>query len=174
MAGEKDNAAIRDAIAKSPERTARRLEGVGFDRDAYDFSGYSDADIVRSLQGGTYGDEDYARLTGMSTEPDSKPEPESEPTPEPVAGPVTVDAPITVGGDVMPGTPKRPMPNPGKGSGGKGGGINQYVDQSRTLGSSFIGNVTGSGNSIDLSNTDNSYNSVTGNDYRPDFMKFLR
>ena len=174
MAGEDRNAEIRAAIAASPERTAKRLEGVGFDRDAFDFSGYSDADIVKSLQGGTYGKDDYARLTGMSGKPEPKPEPVEEPTPEPVAAPVTVDAPITVGGDVMPVEPKRPMPKPGKGGGGNGSGINQYVDQSRTLGSSFIGNVTGSGNTIDLSNTDNSYNSVTGNDYRPDFMKFLR
>jgi len=38
----------------------------------------------------------------------------------------------------------------------------QEVDNSRTLGSTFTGNVTGDGNNIDLSNTDNSFNVTQG------------
>ena len=54
----------RERIGNDPESLAERLSIV--DRDAYDFSGYSDKDINMALQGGTFGDEDYARLTGQS------------------------------------------------------------------------------------------------------------
>lgn len=52
----------REEIAASPELTEERLSGL--DREKYDFSDYSDSDIVKAFQGGTFGDEDYARLTG--------------------------------------------------------------------------------------------------------------
>ena len=55
--------AARERIAASPERTAERLSGL--DRDAYDFSDYDDKDIVMAMQGKVFGDEDYARLTGV-------------------------------------------------------------------------------------------------------------
>ena len=57
-----ERAAHRDKIAASPKRTEKRLSGLN--RDAFDFSGYSDADIVRAYQGSTFDKNDYARLTG--------------------------------------------------------------------------------------------------------------
>ena len=72
MAGNKDvadilkrNAAAREAIASDPERTAERLSGL--DRNSYDFSGYSDSDIVRAYQGADFGEDDYRRLTGKGS-----------------------------------------------------------------------------------------------------------
>ena len=56
------NAQIRNEIAADPGRTKERLSGL--DRSKYDFEGYSDSDIVKAYQGGDFGDEDYARLTG--------------------------------------------------------------------------------------------------------------
>jgi len=59
------NAQIRDEIAADPERTKARVSGI--DRSAYDFEGYSDSDIAKAMQGDSFGDKDYARLTGKST-----------------------------------------------------------------------------------------------------------
>ena len=71
MAGEKvaeemsradSNRAARERRGNNPEQLAERLESV--DRDKYDFSGYDDKAINMAFRGGTFGDEDYARLTG--------------------------------------------------------------------------------------------------------------
>ena len=66
MAGE----AIRDAnfdarsrLSSDPEEAARRAALVG---DKYDVSGFSDKEISMALMGASFGDEDYARLTGKS------------------------------------------------------------------------------------------------------------
>ena len=56
------NKLTRERIGNDPDRLAERIAGV--DREKYDFTGYSDKDINMALQGGTFGDEDYARLTG--------------------------------------------------------------------------------------------------------------
>lgn len=59
------NAQIRDEIAADPERTKERISGV--DRSKFDFSGYSDGDIAKAMQGDEFGEKDYARLTGKSS-----------------------------------------------------------------------------------------------------------
>lgn len=56
----------RERIGNDPERLAERLSGI--DREAYDFEGYSDKDINMAMQGGTFDDNDYARLTGTSVD----------------------------------------------------------------------------------------------------------
>ena len=75
--------AARDRMARSPKETAKRLSDL--DRSKYDFSGFSDADIVRAYQGSKFGDEDYARLTGRPLNKDepSRPASSSSPNPEP-------------------------------------------------------------------------------------------
>lgn len=180
MAADDRNAEIRAAIAASPERTAKRLSGL--DRDAYDFSGYSDSDIVLAMKGG-FGDEDYARLTGKPVGgSDPKPEPTFEPTPEPTPDPTP--EPIIDG----PTKPVRPV-RPPIGIIGPGNGGSMIVDNStnQTTGN-FTGDVTGNNNTFDFSNTDNSTNTTIGGSagyirskkpsygeaYAPDFMRFLR
>ena len=58
------NRETREEIANDPERTKERISGI--DRSKFDFSGYSDADIARAMQGDEFGEKDYARLTGKS------------------------------------------------------------------------------------------------------------
>ena len=72
------NKQIREEIGNDPERLAQRIGGV--DREKYDFDGYTDKQINMALQGDSFGDKDYERLTGKSLggdepkpeEPDSK------------------------------------------------------------------------------------------------------
>lgn len=71
MAGEELSKAdrrerARERIGNDPERLAERLSGI--DREAYDLEGYSDKDINMAMQGGTFDDNDYARLTGQSND----------------------------------------------------------------------------------------------------------
>lgn len=170
------NKAARERIANSPERTARRLEGL--DRDKYDFTGYSDKDIVMAFQGGKFADEDYARLTGkpLDKEPESPmPEIDDLPTPRP---PIEVDpkdpmpklpdpemdVPPAGRPPVMPDIPGfgpgRPPVGPGvPGIGGPGsffvgGDLNQNIgkqgDMNTTIGS---GNVFGAGTMIGNDNS---------------------
>lgn len=90
----------RERIANDPSRMEERLSSV--DRDKYDMKGFSDKDIVMAYQGGDFGDEDYARLTGKPAgggEDDSgggndgggndtpTPTPAPTPTPSPTPGP---------------------------------------------------------------------------------------
>ena len=72
----------RERIAASPERTAKRLSGL--DRDAYDFDGYSDKDIVMAMQGSTFNEKDYSRLTGNPLEDGGKDKPEEPDVTTPV------------------------------------------------------------------------------------------
>ena len=84
------NKQIREEIGNDPERLSQRISGV--DREKYDFDGYTDKQINMAMQGSTFDENDYARLTGKSqggdkskTEPDQKvsiPTPPTEPTSE--------------------------------------------------------------------------------------------
>ena len=80
----------RERIGNDPERLAERIGGI--DREKYDFDGYSDKEINMAMQGGTFDDNDYSRLTGKSTDkpddgggedtiPTPTPTPEPDPTP---------------------------------------------------------------------------------------------
>lgn len=169
------NKAARERIANSPERTAARLEGL--DRDKYDFTGYSDKDIVMAFQGGKFADEDYARLTGkpldkdpespMPELPDPIAPPEDDPKdPMPTLPDPEMDVPPAYPGrppvEVPPGFgPGRPPVGPGvpgvPGLGGGffvGGDLNQTIgkqgDMNTTIGS---GNVFGAGTMIGNDNS---------------------
>ena len=117
--------AARERIANDPERAAKRLEGV--DRDRYDFTGYSDKDIIMAYQGATFGDKDYARLTGNKKDKETKPEPK----------PVT---PINTGGS----GPYSGAVNTIKGDGSNIGGITGDGEKQTV--------IYGDGNVVDHSN----------------------
>ena len=74
------NKQIREEIGNDPERLAERISVV--DREKYDFDGFTDKEINMALQGGEFGDKDYARLTGKSVGGDDS----SSPTPSPEVG----------------------------------------------------------------------------------------
>lgn len=81
------NKQIREEIGNDPERLAERIGGV--DREKYDFDGFTDKQINMAMQGGEFGDKDYARLTGKSVGGDDSSTPTSSPEvggdPKPVA-----------------------------------------------------------------------------------------
>ena len=56
------NKQIREEIGNDPDRMSERIGGV--DREKYDFEGFTDKQINMAMQGGEFGDKDYARLTG--------------------------------------------------------------------------------------------------------------
>lgn len=67
MAGEElsraeRNRQTREEIGNDPDRLAERIAGV--DREAYDFDGYTDKQINMAMQGSSFDENDYARLTG--------------------------------------------------------------------------------------------------------------
>ena len=111
-AAEQDqNYAARERIGNDPERLAERIGGI--DRDAYDFDGFTDKQINMAMRGGTFGDEDYARLTGKpldggdnNTTPVEPPDDAETPLPTPEASPV----PDKPGPDPTPDTKPYPMP----------------------------------------------------------------
>jgi len=85
----------RERIGNDPERLAERLSVV--DREKYDFDGYSDKEINMAMQGGTFDENDYARLTGNPLEkPDDGGGEDTTPTPTPTPDP----------------TPVKPQPSP--------------------------------------------------------------
>ena len=148
------NKAARERIAASPERTAERLSGL--DRDSYDFSGFSDKDIVMAMQGSKFGDEDYARLTGNPLKKDepSKPSPEpKDPMPTIPAPPKEEDpfvpAPKPEEPEVtIPGFPDRPRPGRPERP-GVGGGFYVGGDLSQNIGKTGDMNTTiGDGNTF--------------------------
>ena len=166
MAGEalKDaNYEARLRLSNDPEKAAERAALVG---DKYDVSGYSDKEISMALQGDSFLDEDYARLTGKSVcggdkpadpKPD-KPTPAPSPTPDPEPSPIapTPDKPdITI-----------PVIPVGPGTGGQ----NQYVNQDNDI----TTNVTGDNNTVDNSQ-DNSVRQYGGTgDYASRYARGLK
>ena len=147
------NKATREEIGNDPERMSARLSGV--DREAYDFDGFTDKEINMALQGGSFGDKDYARLTGETPGDDDV----SIPTPvedNPGTPDVVIDDPPAIG------TPE-PEPTPGPTQGinpgssfGKGP-FSQNINQDNDITSS----VTGSNNTV-TNNQDNSINGYAG------------
>ena len=75
MAGEElskaeRNRQTREEIGNDPDRLAERIAGV--DREKYDFEGYTDKEINMAMKGGTFDENDYARLTGTSLDDGDK------------------------------------------------------------------------------------------------------
>ena len=142
------NKQIREEIGNDPERLAERISGV--DREKYDFDGYTDKQINMALQGESFGDKDYERLTGKSLGGDDTSEtPDAPGNPEPKPG----DNP---GGPVFtpPNGPNQSITPPKYGYGAGGQNINQDNDINST--------VTGDGNQVS-NNQDNSINGYGGN-----------
>ena len=129
------NKQIREEIGNDPERLAERISGV--DREKYDFDGYTDKQINMALQGESFGDKDYARLTGkpvndgVTPVPEVKPDPEAD-TPTPTPQPETPGYTPPKFGDQIIGYP-------GFVSGTQTQNVNQDND---------ISNVTGDNNTV--------------------------
>ena len=165
MAGEalKDaNYEARLRLSNDPEKAAERAALVG---DKYDVSGYSDKEISMALQGDSFLDEDYARLTGKSGGGDDKPaDPKPDkPTPAPSPNPDPEPSPIAP-------TPEKPdITIPVIPVGPGTGGQNQYVNQDNDI----TTNVTGDNNTVDNSQ-DNSVRQYGGTDYASRYARGLK
>ena len=148
------NKQIREEIGNDPERLAARIGGI--DREKYDFDGYTDKQINMALQGDTFGDKDYERLTGKSISGDEpKPEPEKPKDEDPRAIAPIDSIPendFVIQPDPTPGPIQGINPGPGLGY-----SINQDND--------FESNVTGDNNVVNNVN-DNSINGYAGDSQR--------
>ena len=100
LSQEEQNRRAREKRANDPEQLQALMGKV--DRDAYDFEGYGDKAIAMAFQGDSFGDEDYARLTGKPMGGlDNDPDPDPDPNPtEPVV--------TTPGGPTVTPTPEVP------------------------------------------------------------------
>lgn len=129
------NKQIREEIGNDPERLTQRISGV--DREKYDFDGYSDKDINMAMQGGTFDENDYARLTGKSGGNDGSQPSDDVPgvgeDPKPVA---PVAPPAT-------GEQDQWMEIPGGAAGADG--MSQNVQQNNDM----VTNITGDGNTFE-------------------------
>ena len=138
------NKRTREEIGNDPERMSERISGV--DREKYDFEGFSDKEINMALQGDSFGDKDYARLTGETPggdEPDAPVEDDTPVTTKPVDEP----KPEAPGKPYVPAKPDFQGIGPGFGVGGQN--INQNND--------FTSTVTGDDNTT-TNTQDNSIN----------------
>ena len=147
------HARARERIGNDPERLAERLSGI--DREAYDFDGYTDKEINMAMQGGTFDENDYARLTGKPLDdgggggdddtPDNTTPGEVTPAPTPTPTPVPEeeDDPIIT------------IPTPV--GGGPYGGMTQTVVQDNDINSSVTGN-----NNVVTNTQDNSVRQYGG------------
>lgn len=152
----------RERIGNDPDRLAERLSGV--DREKYDFDGYTDKEINMAMQGGTFDENDYARLTGESIDKpddgdgggDETPAPTPTPSPDPT--PVKPQ-PVPEGPDQTIG-----YQPPGLGYPGMTQNVNQDND--------ITSNVTGDNNTV--TNTQNNSVNQYGAYGTADRVKMLR
>ena len=167
MAGE----ALRDAnfdartrLSNDPEEAAKRAGLVG---DKYDVSGYSDKEISMALMGSSFGDEDYARLTGKSIggdEPSPAPTP-TKPAPTPAPGPSPERPPI----DLMPEKPAPIIPLPGIGGPGTGT-QNQNISQDNDITTS----IRGDNNQVENFQDNSISQSMGSSDYATRYARGLK
>lgn len=151
MAGEAlsdPNFAAREKLSNDPTTAAARAAKVG---EGYDVSGYSDKEISMALQGDSFGDDDYTRLTGKSMGEDDivedTPEVVDDATPEPEATPapsVNITFPDNNPNPFIP-----EMIGPG------GSGMNVYQDNDQS-------SVVEGDNNVVTQNQDNSVRSYNG------------
>ena len=140
------NKQIREEIGSDTERLAERIAGV--DREKYDFDGYTDKEINMALQGESFGDKDYARLTGNPVEEKPEvgiPEEGNEDTImpiDPIQPPAEDNKPPE---SSIPRVPEIPEFNYG------GGGLYQNVNQDNDINT----NINGDNNTV-TNNQDNS------------------
>ena len=144
----------RERIGNDPDRLAERIGGI--DREKYDFDGYSDKEINMAMQGGTFDENDYARLTGQKLGDGSDgggEDPTPTPTPEPDPTPVKPQ-PVPGGPDQNIGYQPPRLTYPG------GNNQTQNINQDNDI----TTNVTGDGNTV-TNNQDNSIGQYGGSDY---------
>jgi hypothetical protein len=140
------NKQIREEIGNDPERMSQRISGV--DREKYDFDGYTDKQINMALQGESFGDKDYERLTGKSLGGD-----DSKPKEPEVSIPTPVESTPTP--EVKPEAPTYTPPKPDyQGIGGGFGVGGQNINQNNDITST----VTGDNNTV----TNTQDNSIRG------------
>jgi len=163
MAGEalKDaNYEARKRLSDNAETAAARAAKVG---DAYDVSGYSDKEISMALQGDSFLDDDYARLTGKAVQKDkpaAAPTPAPTPTapaPAPSAGPAPEPAPVPT---LRPETPPIIAPIPGP-TEGLFSAQQQIVNQDNDINT----NVTGDNNTVSNFQDNSISQSMGSSDY---------
>ena len=169
-AAEQDrNYAARERIGNDPERLAERIGGI--DRDAYDFDGYTDKQINMAMKGGTFGDEDYARLTGNPldggddgvTTPVEPPDDAETPLPTPEPTPV----PGKPGPDPTPGPRPFPMPVPNPDPFPRPPGIpgKPVVPGGFQVGGDLTQNIGKTGDTNTTIGNGNTINGTVGGDY---------
>jgi len=164
------NKQIREEIGNNPDRLTTRLESV--DRDAYDFTGFSDKEINMAFQGGEFGDEDYARLTGKSigSDDDDKGGNNPNPSPTPTPTPIPTPTPTPTLPNPIPGpgpSPIIPMPEPGR---GMFDGQQQQVIQDNDI----VSNVTGNNNTVTNTQDNSISQSMGSSDYSTRYARGLK
>ena len=155
---------IREEIGNDPERLADRISIV--DRDKFDLTGYTDKEINMALQGGTFDENDYARLTGDTggggdDKPDTPDKPDVPDVPKDPIRPM----PEIPGLPDNPGSPSFPV-FPGS---GVDADQNQQVAQDNDINTA----IQGDGNITNM-NQDNSVRQSGGSRYLADWMKSHR
>ena len=151
MAGEELSKAerhrqMREEIGNDPERLAERIAGV--DREKYDFDGYTDKEINMAMQGGTFDENDYARLTGKPLDDGGDDggggdddDDDGGTTPPPVEEDPVVTIPTPPEEEKKPIQTIQPIKGPGR---GPYGGMTQNINQDNDI----VSNVTGDGNTV--------------------------
>ena len=152
----------RERIGNDPERLAERISVV--DRDKYDVSDYTDKEINMAMQGGTFDDNDYGRLTGNPVEkPDDGEKPDKEDPDVSIPKPTPTPTPTPEEPGRPPYVPPRPPVLGGPGS------QTQIVNQDNDITS----NVSGDNNTV-TNTQDNSVNQYDGGFSPAARSKYLR
>jgi len=152
----------RERIGNDPKRLAERISVV--DRDKYDVSDYTDKEINMAMQGGTFDDNDYGRLTGNPVEkPDDDGKPDKEDPDVSIPKPTPTPTPTPEEPGRPPYVPPRPPVLGGPGS------QTQIVNQDNDITS----NVSGDNNTV-TNTQDNSVNQYGGGFSPAARSKYLR
>ena len=162
------NYAARERIGNDPERLAERIGGI--DREKYDFDGYTDKEINMAMKGGTFDENDYARLTGTPLDdgggevtipetPDDAETPLPTPEPTPVPG--------KPGPDPTPGPRPFPMPTPNPDPFPRPPGIpgKPLVPGGFQVGGDLTQNIGKTGDTNTTIGNGNTINGTVGGDY---------
>ena len=144
------NKQTREEIGNDPERMSQRIGGV--DREKYDFDGFTDKEINMAMQGESFGDKDYARLTGETPGGDEPDTPVEDGPPD-----VGIPTPVVDGPKPGPGKPYVPPRPDFQGIGGGFGVGGQNINQDNDVTST----VTGDNNTV-TNTQDNSINGFGG------------
>ena len=149
------NYAARERIAADPDRAEAKLSSIS---GKYDLDGYSDKEVIMAYKGGSFGAEDYARLTGKSNDNDGEKGPSKPPGNSDPGSGIPDDGP---GSD--PGTGMPPIGGPSNPTYGQQQNVNQDND--------ITNSINGNNNTVN-NDQDNSIGQYGGsNSYLSDWMK---